>query len=384
MKKLIALLLVLALGLSLVACSAPAANNSTEPSAAPSQSTQPTVEVNLNQDLLTFAAGDFAKETNVLTVNGQVIPTTLFLYWLAFNCGYFESAYYYYGVTVADYAPSILSDTCSMAAYYALLGQKALENGCPITDEQLATINTQMGVGGEDHELRKTLYGLTDDDLMYIYSLDFFYNNLIDALIPMPSDAEMNQYVYQTKHILIATATSGGEGSVTLATGEAVAYDGTVEEYNAEVLAKAQGLYDQLMAAKAEGDYLALFDELMNEHSQDGRNSDGTLASPEGYTATQGQMVTEYETAALALAEGEISEPTKSSYGYHIILRGAVEGMDTYVEQYRANQLESHLNTWLNEAVIEQGNALATLDVADFYERYVAWQTAYVEANNLQ
>ena len=384
MKKLIALLLVLALGLSLVACSAPAANNSTEPSAAPSQSTQPTVEVNLNQDLLTFAAGDFAKETNVLTVNGQVIPTTLFLYWLAFNCGYFESAYYYYGVTVADYAPSILSDTCSMAAYYALLGQKALENGCPITDEQLATINTQMGVGGEDHELRKTLYGLTDDDLMYIYSLDFFYNNLIDALIPMPSDAEMNQYVYQTKHILIATATSGGEGSVTLATGEAVAYDGTVEEYNAEVLAKAQGLYDQLMAAKAEGDYLALFDELMNEHSQDGRNSDGTLASPEGYTATQGQMVTEYETAALALAEGEISEPTKSSYGYHIILRGAVEDMDTYVEQYRANQLESHLNTWLNEAVIEQGNALATLDVADFYERYVAWQTAYVEANNLQ
>ena len=384
MKKLIALLLVLALGLSLAACSAPAANNSTEPSATPSASTQPAVEANLKQDVLTFSAGDFAKESAVLTVNGQVIPTTLFLYWLAFNCSYFESAYYYYGVTVADYASSILSDTCSMAAYYALLGQKALENGCPITDEQLATINTEMGVGGEDHELRMALYGLTDDDLMYIYSLDFFFSNLTDALVPMPSDEEMNQYVYQTKHILIATASSAAEGIVTLATGDTVEYAGTVEEYNAEAQAKAQNLYDQLIAAKAEGNYLALFDELMNEHSQDGRDSEGNLSSPAGYTATLGQMVTEYETAALALAEGEISEPTKSPYGYHIILRGAVEDVDTYVEEYRSSQMESYLNTWLNEAVIEKGDALATLDTADFYERYVAWQTAYVEANNLQ
>lgn len=385
MKKIIALLLVLALGLSLAACSAPAADNNTDkPSASPSASTEPAVEADLNQDILTFAAGDFAKETSVLTVNGEVIPTSLFLYWLAYNCSYFENTYYYYGVTVADYASSILSDTCSMAAYYTLLTQKVKENGCPLTDEQLATIAANMDTGSKDHELRKALYGLTEEDLTFIYSLDFFFSNLTDALIPVPTAEELNQYVYQTKHILLHTATSGGEGSVTLTSGESIAYDGTVEEYNAEVLAKAQGLYDQLIAAQTEGDYLTLFDELMHEHSQDTRDANGNLAAPDGYTAPLGKMVREYETTALALAEGEISEPVKSRYGYHIILRGAVEDIDTYVAQYRSSQMQSYLNTWLNEATIEKGAALENLDTADFYERYVAWQIAYVQANNLQ
>ena len=382
-KRLLALLLVLVMGLSLAACSAPAAENSGDPSASPSASTEPAITADLTQDILTFAAGDFAKESDVLVVNGQTIPTSRFLYWLVFSCSYFESTYYYYGMTVADYADVVLSDACSMAAYYALLEQKCLEYGCPLTDDQLNTIKTDMEVGGEDHEIRKALYGLTEEDLMFIYSLDAYYYNLLDTLVPAPTAEELNQYVYQTKHILIATASSAAAGVITLTTGETVEYAGTVEEYNAEAQAKAQGLYDQLIAAQAEGDYLALFDELMNEHSQDGRDSEGNLSAPDGYTATLGQMVSEYETASLALEVGAISEPTQSNYGYHIILRGEVEDLDSYAEEYSAGKMDELLNDWLNEASIEKSAALEALDVATVYERYAVWQNAYAEQNGL-
>lgn len=378
-KRLLALLLVLIMGLSLVACSTPAAENSTDPSASES----PAIKANLKQDILTFAAGDFVKESDVLVVNGYSVPTSLFLYWLAFNCSYFESNYYYYGLTVADYADAILADTCSMASYYALLEQKSIENGCPLTDEQLNTIKEDMEVGGEAHEQRKELYGLTEDDLMFIYSMDAFYANLADTLIPVPSEEDLNNYVYQAKHILLATAASAADGVITLTTKETVEYTGTVEEYNAEVLAKAQGLYEQLVEAEKEGAHLILFDQLMNEHSQDGRDSTGKLAAPDGYTTTLGKMVSEFETAALALEPDYFSEPVKSTYGYHIILRGTVEDLDSYTEDYSNGQMEGLLNTWLNEADIQKSDALESLDVAEFYARYIAWQTAYVEENEL-
>ena len=378
-KRLLALLLVLVMGLSLAACSAPAVENSNSPS--PSES--PAITANLKQDILTFAAGDFAKETDVLVVNGYTVPTSLFLYWLAFNCSYFESNYYYYGLTVAEYADSILADTCSMASYYALLEQKAIESGCPLTDEQVNTIKEDMEVGGETHEQRKELYGLTEEDLMFIYSMDTFYSNLAKALIPAPSEEDLNNYVYQAKHILLATAASAADGVITLTTQETVEYAGTVEEYNAEVLTKAQDLYNQLVEAEKEDAHLILFDQLMNEHSQDGRDSEGKLAAPDGYTTTLGKMVAEFETAALALEPDHFSEPVKSTYGYHIILRGTVEDLDSYAEAYSNGKMEGQLNTWLNEAVIEKSDALESLDVAEFYERYIAWQTAYVEKNEL-
>lgn len=378
-KRLLALLLTLTMGLSLAACSAPAASDSESPAASES----PAITADLTQDILTFAAGDFVKEENILVVNGYTVPTTLFLYWLAFNCSYFESQYYYYGLTVADYADSILSDTCSMAAYYALLEQKSMEYGCVLTDDQVNTIKTEMEVGSDTHEQRKVLYGLTEEDLMFIYSMDAFYGNLSDTLISVPTEEELNQYVYQAKHILLATASSAEDGVITLTTKETVEYDGTVEEYNAEVLAKAQDLYRQLVDAEQNGAHLVLFDQLMNEYSQDGRDSDGNLAAPDGYTAIQGQMVSEFETAALALEPDHFSEPVQSSYGYHIILRGTVEDLDSYSETYTNGQMDGLMNTWLNEADIQKSDALSTLDASEFYERYIAWQNAYVEANNL-
>ncbi len=61
------------------------------------------------------------------------------------------------------------------------------------------------------------------------------------------------------------------------------------------------------------------FDELMLEYSED----PGSQSNPEGYTFTHndGQMVQEFDDGAYALRDNEVSEPVKTSYGYHIIKR---------------------------------------------------------------
>ena len=47
----------------------------------------------------------------------------------------------------------------------------------------------------------------------------------------------------------------------------------------------------------------------------------GKTYYPEGYTYTPGTMVPEFEDAAAALGDYEISDVVETSYGYHIIMR---------------------------------------------------------------
>lgn len=83
----------------------------------------------------------------------------------------------------------------------------------------------------------------------------------------------------------------------------------------ADALAEAEELLAQIHESD---DPAATFDELMPEHTDDAA---GLEANPDGYTFKEGDMVTEFYEGALALDEYEISEPIKTTYGYHIILR---------------------------------------------------------------
>lgn len=372
MKKLLALLLALAMALSLCACG----GSNTEPSASPDASASPSadgdtaVTADLSQDILTFAAGDLAAQDALLTVNGETVPTSLFLYWLAFSCSYFENAYYYYGLTVEDFADPILSDACTMAAYYAILAQKVQENGCPLTDEQLSAITAEMTSDPDTYTQRKELYGLSDDDIKFIYSVTDLYDNLLQAMTPVPTEEDLNNYVYQARHILLLTVDM--EGTPTLGDDGAYHYPALDDETIAEKRALAEDLLAQL---RASDDPDTLFNELMNQYSEDS----GLSSNPNGYTATTGQMVPEFENTALALEFGAISDIVESTYGYHIILRGEVEDLESYSDEWRTARMDTMADLWLNDADIQRGEALDSLDVADFYNRYVAWQNAYLE-----
>ena len=106
---------------------------------------------------------------------------------------------------------------------------------------------------------------------------------------------------YRVKHILLSVKDS--------TTGELLD-----DAAKAEKKAKAEDILAQLQQAD---DVVALFDQLMNQYSED----PGLAAYPDGYPAYPGQMVAPFETAAKALKEGEMSGIVEGVSGYHIILR---------------------------------------------------------------
>jgi len=57
------------------------------------------------------------------------------------------------------------------------------------------------------------------------------------------------------------------------------------------------------------------FDELIAKYNED----PGMASNPNGYTFGKGEMVQEFEDACYSMEVGEISEPVKSVFGYHII-----------------------------------------------------------------
>ena len=249
-KRILALLLALAMVSALAACSAKDPDPSASPSASadPSASQSPvpseTIVADLTQDVLTFAAGDLAKESDLITVNGKAVPTGLALYWLAFSCSYFENSYSLYGLTVADYADAIFNDNSTMAAYYTLLSQKTAENGCPLTDEQQQAITDKLSADGNTLEQRKALYGLDEDNIRFLYSVSDLYDNLLDALVPVPTEEELNNYVYQARHILLLTVDM--EGTPTVNEAGAYVYPSLDEETIAEKRALAEEILGKL------------------------------------------------------------------------------------------------------------------------------------------
>lgn len=78
------------------------------------------------------------------------------------------------------------------------------------------------------------------------------------------------------------------------------------------ILVEDESLANDLKKQLDEG---ADFAELAKEHSTDGSASQGGDLNYFG----KGKMVKEFEEAAFGLEEGEISDPVKSEFGYHII-----------------------------------------------------------------
>lgn len=377
--RLLAALLAAGLLLSLCACQGPDADPSGDPSASPSASADPSaspsageITADLSQSLLAFSAG-MEGDDAALTVNGQEVPADLFLYWLALNCASLEQYLALYGlsgISVGDYAQELLQDSLTVTANYVLIEQKALEYGCPLTDEQAADIREQLLANGQEtYDNQKLLFGLTDETMEFIFAVDAYYTNLLEALVPDPTQAELEQYVsdngiFGVKHILLLTTDKEVEQE-----------DGTTlsaSQYNAQQNALAQELLAQLQASD---DMESLFDQLMNEYSED----TGLSAYPDGYVYDNTtSLVDGFREATLELEPGQLSGVVETDYGYHILLRLPVDPED-YRAAFRQSELNGQVNQWVESAQITPSPKVEALDVADFYARYTAWQTAMAE-----
>ncbi len=369
-KRLLALLLSLALTASLCACkdagaspsespNATGGDPSAQPSAGADASPAPSIDVDLTQDILAFSAGMSASD-EVLTINGQTVTADFFLYFLSMDCSQTSMYVSLMGVTLEELAPDLLNDAVSITANQILLQQKAEELGCLPTDAQVEQAKANMMADGqENYELTKASYGLSDESMERMFLSDAYYSNLLNAVAPTATDVMLSSYVYQVKHILLKTVDDNRQP--------------LPEDEAAGKKAQAEDILAQLQAAE---DLPAKFDELMMAYSEDNPQN-----NPDGYTATLGQMVPEFEEASLALKPGEMSGLVKSEFGYHIILRGEVADLQSYAEEYRQYQLQQEINAMLDEAEIIRAPALDALDVVDFYSKYSAYQSAYMAAN---
>ena len=175
-----------------------------------------------------------------------------------------------------------------------------------------------------------------------------------------PTDAEVNAYLdevgrYKAKHILLAT--------IDLDTREPLD-EATV----AQKKAQAEDFLAQLRAAE---DPIALFDDLMNEHSEDS----GLATNPDGYTTAKGEMVAPFEEAALALKAGEISEVVESDFGYHIILRLPLDP-DDFRDACVGSLMEKRIDQEIERLGLEKTAAFDKLNVGDFWDKLQSLQYA--------
>jgi peptidyl-prolyl cis-trans isomerase C len=114
----------------------------------------------------------------------------------------------------------------------------------------------------------------------------------------------------------------------------------TKERSPEEALVLATSLREQLQSDPS------LFDEMITEYSED-----PSAASNQGrfFAVKPGAMVKPFEDTAFTLDEGEISEPVKTQYGYHIIRLDAKiapqqMSFEDVKERLIANQKKQHID----------------------------------------
>ena len=382
-KRLAALALSGALALTLCACDLagkPTGGDPTGspglPSAQPSGDPEPTptIQVDLSQDALAFSAGLSGSDT-LLTINGTQLPADLVLYWLGMSCGNFMSQYGMFGLQLTDkpdpngedtFADLMVNSAANIAAYYTVLRQRAAELGCLPTDAQLKAAKDSMPA--DTVEMLRSGYGLSDESIDYLSLADAYYDNVLNAVTHEPSGQELADFineagVFRVKHILLKTVDDSNQP--------------LADDVVAGKKAQADDLLAQLQAVGADG-LEAKFDELMNQHSEDG----GLAANPDGYTFdSTASLVGGFREAALALAEGGLSGVVETDYGYHIMLRLplADETVAQYRDGFRADALGALVQQWTDEADIVRADALSTLDTVSFFERQMAYQQALSE-----
>ena len=390
LKRILALLLALTLVFALAACG-------TEQTPNEDAANSPVVTPSASSDYEAMAAAytqqiaGLDKDTVLFTVNGAPVTAEYYLYWLTYDCYYWDYTNLMYTGANLDFSSMVTEDMTvaaflrndakNFAAYYMVMEEQAAAQNCAVTEAQMADWNTTKEQyvatnGQEAFDMLLAQWGISLPAFDKLNTYNILYTNLQDVFVPQPSDEDLETYIeanqlLAAKHILILTAKEGADGTVTLATGEAIvnedgsAYTGTAEEYNAAALARIQDIAAQLASAE---NPTALFDELMKAHSEDS----GLSAYPNGYEFTTGEMVVEFEEGTKALGYGEISEIIPSSYGYHIILRLRPEA----AESYRTSKMDALIEQWIAEADIVTTEAFDAIDTQTVYTNYLAYQSA--------
>lgn len=336
------------------------------------------------KDDLSYQTTGLKKDQTVVQVNGDPITAEEYLFWLA-NAVMMQQ-YYAPMETEEDWAQAaegMKADALEAAKLYRLIESKAAEQGAELTSEMETAMTDELAQAIETQGGEENFNAYLDSMCISREGFEklnkvYYYNQALMAKLTeagelTPPADEVDNFVkeyleanncYGAKHILIATRRQ--------------LEDGSYEEYSDEEKEKAYQLALNLRERLLEeNDSEEVFDELMKEFSEDGRDENGDLYAPDGYTFVySGQMVPEFEAGALALEIGQVGDIVATDYGYHIIMRIPVD--DTSVREYAQTQVnESYMmnkltQKWLDEAQVQVEPVYETIDPKDFYEKLTA------------
>lgn len=181
-----------------------------------------------------------------------------------------------------------------------------------------------------------------------MFCSDKLYNNFIKDQTVSDEDVDKfyndNYDLYfasyrRAKHVLILTQDSETKEPYS-------------DEKKAEAKIKAEEIYQK--ALKGED-----FDKLVSEYSED----PGSETQPDGYTFTDGEMVSEFQDCVDSLKPGEIGF-TESSYGYHIIKRLEVD-KSVFSDQIKSRILSTRFDEYIGDKMKEYNLEAVETDAID-------------------
>ena len=305
----------------------------------------------------------------VLTVNGDAVTADEYSGYMLYNMQYYASMYAQMGLTDLwsneDMAKSLgasMPEAAEQQAIYArVVMQKFNELGLKLSyneQKEMASVrrNSIANTSKDAYLNQIAQFGFSDQTYQNFMYISQCYQALNDYYfgengVNTPSDEDIQKYYednYITaKHILITT--------VDPASGE-------TKRTDEEAKKEAQSILDRINAGED-------FDTLMNQYSED----TGLSNNPNGYTFTEGQMVTEFYDGAKALAEDEVSELVKSSYGYHIIKRVKLD--DSQLDNFKSDivsaisgSMDELLKQWIDEAQVETTDLYSSITYENVYD----------------
>lgn len=333
------------------------------------------------QEGLCYEATGVAPDAIVASVAGNGASADLIAYWIGYDVSYLDSYMQYYtgssldwdytlsdGTNITDY---IKSNVYSSVKQHLVLENLANKYGVTLTEGQESAMadsdQTYIDQYGSEEAFEEEIakLGMRRETYDRVARSNYLYQNLYqlyntEGSALYASDEDLAVYAAEqgyitADHILLATKD--------MTTGEAL-----TDEQKAEKKALAEELVEKLNSYTGD-DIASYFAELADEYSED----PGRESHPTGCTFTTGSMVQEFEDAAYALSEGEVSEVVESSLGYHILLRLPLDksaAADEVREEYFTNFIAEQVDA----AAMATSADYDKLDPQTIYEAIVAAQ----------
>ncbi len=324
---------------------------------------------------LAYAASGVRADETVLTLDGNGASTEMMVFWIGSECAALEAQLGESGLAARW---DELRDRVREAAKEDVCQQLLLENLCArfgvtlseADEAELAAQREQfVAYYGTEDNYRAELYrlGISEAGYERLARSDCLFRALYRYYLTPGSD------LYASDDVLHAYA--AGEGYVTADHILISTVDqATRAPLDDATVAEKRALAEDLLARlRASDDMPALFAELADAYSED----PGREAYPEGYTFTHGTMVAEFDEAAHALREGELSGLVETQYGYHIILRRPLDVAEA-AEAVRDDYFSAFFYGEFERAEPETTPAFDRLDPAAVYEALRAAQAETV------